>query len=173
MLLFWSCKSPGICNLLPTTSTDQALSVVVVTVVVTTCTQFSESLPYWIISNNRFTHPPRHPPKKKWITLHLGHLKGFSFSAKDRFFAWADFVPASWLLSYRSFLRTSHRGFGGPFPLWQVICFMILAGKKSFWKLSWGLLINHIWKITSSWHVEVHFASTAKARFSSWWFQPI
>lgn len=105
MLLFWSCKSPRSCNLLPTTSTDQALSVVVVTVVVTTCRQFCESLPYWIISNNRFTHPPRHPPtpKKKWITtLNLGHLKGFSFSARARFF---EPISSQWVLSYRSFCR--------------------------------------------------------------------
>ena len=160
MLVFWSCKSPGSCNLLPTTSTDQALSVVVVTVVVTTCTQFCESLTYWIIYNHRF--PPH--TKRKWITLNLGHLKGFSFSAKARFFGWAEFVPASLTFELQKFFADKPPWFWLSFSLVAGHLFYYPGGKKSFWELSWGLFSSHLKNHISSCHVEVHFVSTANLR---------
>ena len=126
MLLFWSCKSPGSCNLLPTTSTDQALSVVVVTVVVTTCTQFCESLLYWIISNHRFTHPPSQPAtpptqKENESPFIWDILRVFPFQPKLDFFFWADFRPSGpWLLSYRSFFADK--------PPWFWLSFSLVAG---------------------------------------------
>ena len=59
-----------------------------------------------------------------------------------------------------SFGAPSHRRLGCPLPLWQVICFIILAGKNRLFSCLGSL--NHIEKIMASCHFEGVFGCFQK-----------